>query len=147
MLYQLGAVQLDTRGISVDAFERTSTGGLVAKPTMGGRQRKEATGEGEDDISLVGTLLPSRIGGLDQLEALHAMRRRNARFPVLRGDGYVFESWYAIKELSEQHEEIERDGVGFIVTVRIVLEQADMGAGDGLNVISGLLSLFDALGV
>lgn len=145
MLYLLGAVALQSRGLSADAMERTGVGGLVAKPVMGGLQRKEATGEGEADITLTGTLLPSRIGGMTELETLDAMRRNNARFPLMRGDGYAY-GWYAIKELSERHEELERDGVGFIVSVRIVLEQADPLPGDGQQVISGLLSLFGALG-
>lgn len=145
MLYLLGAVALDSRGMSADVMERSGAGGLVAKPVMGGRQRKEATGEGDSDIVISGTLMPSRIGGMTAIEALDAMRRSNARFPVMRGDGYAF-GWYAIKELSERHEELERDGVGFIVSVRVVLEQADALPGDGQQVVSGLLSLFGALG-
>ena len=147
MLYQLGPVRLDPQGISVDAMRRNGTGGLVAKPVMGGKQPKEATGEGEDDITLVGSFLPSRHDGMKLLETLRAMRKSNARFPVHRGDGYVFESWYAIKELSEEHDEIEGDGVGFIVTVTVVLEQAEMSHADGLNVISGIVNLFETLGL
>lgn len=146
MLYHLGPVKFETRGISVDAFKRNGTGGLVAKPVMGGKQTKEATGEGEDDLTLVCSYLPSRHDVAAQVEALWAMRKRNARFPVMRGDGYVFDSWYAIKDIGEEHEEIDGEGVGFVVTVTIVLEQAEMRQADGLNVISGLVSLFRALG-
>ena len=145
MQYLLGAVGIDTRPLSADSVRRQATGGLVAKPTMGGRQRKEKTGEGEDDITITGTLLPSRIGGLTELEALHAMRRASTRFPLMRGDGTRL-GWYAIKDITEDHREIGRDGVGFEVQYSVTMEQAGEEAGAAQSVISGLFSLFSALG-
>lgn len=146
MQYLLGAVSLDTRPVSADSFSRTGTGGMVAKPVIGGRQRKEFTGEGEDDLVITGTLVPSRTGGLSQLETLHAMRRRGARFPVMRGDG-VRLGWYSIKELAEDHQDLGPDGVGFIVAYSVTLEQAEERPGDGQSIIGALLSLFAAGGV
>lgn len=147
MLYMLGAVTLDTNPISADSVQRVSNGGLVAKPVMGGRQRKEATGEGEDDITITGTLVPSRLGGLTALETLQEMRRTNARFPVMRGDGYRFPTWYAIKQMTETHEDLTSDGLGFLVVYSVTLEQADERAGDGQQVIQSLLSLFNIAGL
>lgn len=141
MLYMLGAVQLDTKPISADSVSRVSTGGLVAKPVMGGRQRKEATGEGEDELTISGTLVPSIIGGLNELETLQEMRRQNARFPVMRGDGKAL-GWFSIKQMTEGHEDLTRDGLGFIVGYSVTLEQADAQSGDGQSIISALLSLF-----
>lgn len=147
MLYMLGAVTLDTNRISADSVQRVSNGGLVAKPVIGGRQRKEATGEGEDDITITGTLVPSRLGGLTSLETLQEMRRVNARFPLMRGDGYRFPSWYSIKQMTESHEDLTRDGLGFVIVYSVTLEQADERAGDGQQVIQSLLSLFNIAGV
>lgn len=143
MLYMLGPVQLDTGPISADAVSRVSTGGMVAKPVIGGLQRKEATGQGEDDLTITGTLAPYQIDGLTALEKLHEMRRQNARFPVMRGDGYRFPTWYAIREITETHENLTRDGLGFIVVFSVTLEQAEERAGDGQQVIASLLSLFN----
>jgi phage protein U len=147
MLYMLGAVELDTNLISADSVQRVSNGGLVAKPVIGGRQRKEATGEGEDDITITGTLVPSRLGGLNSLEALQEMRRVNARFPVMRGDGYRFRTWYSIKQMTESHEDLTEQGLGFIIVYSVTLEQADERPGDGQQVIQSLLSLFNIAGV
>lgn len=141
MMYMLGSVTIDTKPFSADSVRRISSGALVAKPVMGGRQRKEVTGEGEDDLIISGQLLPSRIGGLTQLEVLHSLRRAGARFPVMRGDGERL-GWYAIKELSEEHRDLERDGVGFELLYTITLEQADERPGNGQAVISALISLF-----
>jgi hypothetical protein len=142
MMYMLGAVTLDTKPFAADRVRRVSSGGLVPKPVMGGLQRKEKTGEGEDDLIISGQLLPSRIGGLDELETLHALRRAGARFPVMRGDGYRYPTWYAIKDLTEEHVDLEGDGVGFEVLYTLTLEQAEERPGDGQSIISGLLSLF-----
>lgn len=143
MLYMLGSVQLDTHPISADSVQRMSAGGLVAKPVIGSRQRKEFTGEGEDDITITGTLLPTRGDGMTALETLHEMRRQGARFPVMRGDGYRFPTWYGIKQITEAHQDLTRDGLGFIVTYSVTLEQADERAGDGQQVVFSLLSLFN----
>jgi uncharacterized protein len=144
MMYLLGAVALDTRPLSADALTRTSSGSLVAKPVMGGRQRKENTGEGDDEITITGSLLPARIGGMSELEILHAMRRAGSRFPLMRGDGMAL-GWFAIKTMTEQHDDLQKNGVGFQVVYSVTLEQADPQTGDGQTVISALLSLF-ALG-
>lgn len=145
MLYLLGAVAIDTAPFSIDRMERQASGSIAAKPIIGGRQRKENTGEGEDDITLTGQILPTRIGGLSELETLHEMRRKGTRFPLMRGDGFRF-GWYVINKISEKHENILRNGVGFTVQHSVTMEQADMDAGDGQQVILGLLSLFGALG-
>lgn len=146
MMYLLGAVMIDFKPFSADAIRRDSSGSLVAKPVMGGRQRKENVGEGEDDLTISGSLLPNRIGGLTQLEVLHSMRRNGARFPVMRGDGTRL-GWYAIKAMTEEHTDLMSDGVGFELQYTVVLEQAEERPGDGQSVIAGLLSLFSLNGV
>ncbi len=62
----------------------------------------------------------------------------------MRGDG-IRPGWYAIKQIDEEHREIQRNGVGFEIAYTITLEQADEQQGDALNVIGGLFSLFKAL--
>lgn len=145
MLYLLGPVTIDTKTFGPEGFERTADGGLIAKPTMGGRQRKEMTGEGEDEIVITGRILPTRIGGLTELETLHEFRRQGTRFPLMRGDGFRY-GWYAVKRIVERHADLTKTGVGFTLDYEITLEPADEQTGDGQAVISSILSLFGALG-
>lgn len=141
----LGTVTIDTKPFSIDAMERSADASVVAKPVIGGRMPKEFTGEGEDDITLSGQILPLHIGGLDELETLHAMRRSGARFPVQRGDGWR-PGWYAITKITEQHSELSRDGVGYVVKHQITMTRVDEDAGAGQQIISALLNIFSAFG-
>lgn len=145
MLYMVGTLPLDTRPFSVDGMSRDADASIVAKPVIGAAPPKEFTGEGEDDITLSGQLVPSKIGGLDELEILHEMRRAGTRFPLMRGDGWR-PGWYAITKISEQHKDLGRDGVGFTIAVTISMTKVEQDAGSGQQIISGLLSLFEALG-
>ncbi len=145
MLYMMGALALDTRPFNADKMTRDADASVVAKPLFGAFPAKEFTGEGEDDITLSGTLIPSKIGGLNELEIAHQMRRSGTRFPLMRGDGWRV-GWYAITKINEQHENLTRDGVGFSVQCTITMTKTAPDTGAGQQVISGLLSLFEALG-
>ncbi len=145
MLYMIGTLALDTRPFAVDEMSREADASIAAKPLMGAAQAKEFTGEGEDDITLSGQLLPTKIGGLDQLEILHQMRKQGTPFPLMRGDGMRF-GWYAITRISERHKSLGRDGVSFTVDVTISMTRTEATVGAGQQIISGLLSLFGALG-
>lgn len=144
MLYMLGTVVIDTAPFSIDEMERVADASIVAKPVIGGRMPKEFTGEGEDDITLSGQILPLHVGGMNELETLHEMRRRGARFPVQRGDGWR-PGWYAITRITENHRDLSRDGIGHVVQHEISMTRVDGDAGDGQQIISGLINLFTAL--
>jgi phage protein U len=141
MLYMLGTLMLDTRPFNVDEVSRDASADVISKPLMGAFPGKEFGGEGEDEITLSGQLLPTKIGGLDQLEIAHGMRRAGARFPVQRGDGRRL-GWFAITKISERHKDLDRDGVGFTVNHTITMTRVQADSGAGQQIISGLLSLF-----
>ena len=90
-------------------------------------------------------ILPYHIGGLDELETLHEMRRNGARFPLQRGDGFR-PGWYAITKITERHSELSREGVGYVVRHQISLTKVEPDSGAGQQIISGLISIFTALG-
>jgi len=143
MLYLLGTLRVDTRPFPIDSMERTADASIVSKPVIGAAQPKEFTGEGEDEITISGEILPHRIGGLNHLETAHEMRRAGTRFSLLRGDGWR-PGWYAITKINEKHSDLMRDGVGFKVAHTITMVKTGMDSGGGQQVISGLLNLFKA---
>lgn len=141
MLYMFGALTFDTRPFSAERVDRSSTADIVKKAVIGGFQPREFVGEGDDTITIAGRLLPTKIGGLTELELAHSMRRTGARAPLVRGDGIRL-GWYAIASITESHSDLMRDGVGFTIDYQVTFEPTQSTASDGLSVISGLLSLF-----
>lgn len=144
MLYMIGTLSLDTRPFNADAMERTATADLAEKPVVGGFAPSEFMGEGKDEITLSGKLLPTKIGGLTELEIADNMRSAGARVPVMRGDGKRLGT-YSIISLREKHKDLMRDGIGFTVDYSIKLKKVQADRDGSGSVINGLLSLFDAL--
>ena len=145
MLYMLGTLMLDTRPFNADKVSISGKADIAKKAVMGGIKPGEFTGDGGKKITLSGQLLPTKLGGLTELEIADEMRRTGAVFPVMRGDGSRLGA-YSISSLRETHKDLGRDGVGFVVKHQIVLEQEPDEAGTSLSMIAGLMSLFTALG-
>ncbi|MBN9046216.1 MAG: phage tail protein [Rhizobiales bacterium] len=141
MLYMLGTLTVDTRPFSVDEMQRSASADIASKALINAFPGKEFTGEGDDQITLSGQLLPTKIGGLDELETLHEMRRNGVRFPLQRGDGMRM-GWFAITNISETHSSLTRQGVGFVVKHTITMTRVQPDSGSGQQIIAGLLSLF-----
>lgn len=145
MLYMLGTLALDTRPFNVDDMTREASADIASKPLMQAFPGKEFMGEGDDEITLSGQLLPFKTGGLDQLEIAHEMRRSGTRFPLQRGDGARL-GWFAITRISETHSQLLGNGVGFTVRHALTMTKVQPDAGAGQQIIFGLLSLFAATG-
>lgn len=145
MLYQFGAVQMDTYPFSADEVSRNAGADFAVKPVIGSLPNREFMGEGDDELSISGQLLPSKIGGLTELETLHALRRAGEQLPVMRGDGVML-GWFAITRIQEEHKDLERNGVGF--TVQHTIDLVRIGPeGASRNIIGTLRSLFGAFGI
>nr|WP_210259488.1 phage tail protein [Devosia sp. 1635] len=144
VLYSIGSLTLDTRPFSVDDVARSAAADFATKPLMGSLPGREFMGEGDDKITLSGQLLPFKTGGLTELEVAHGFRRSGQRLPVMRGDGKMF-GWFAIESIQENHSDLMRDGVGFVVKHTISLVKVGP-EGASPNIIGSILSLFGAMG-
>lgn len=143
MLYSIGALTLDTRPFSIDKMQRNAMADFAEKPVIGGMKPREFTGEGDDRMTLSGQLLPFKTGGLTELEMAHGFRRSGQALPVLRGDG-ARPGWFVIESITEDHEDLMRDGVGFFVKHTIVLVKVP-SEGASPAIIGTILSLFGLL--
>lgn len=148
MLFQIGPLTLDTAPFNADSFNRNAGADLAVKAIMGGRQAREFMGEADENISLTGQLLPTKIGGLTELELAQSLSTSGTKVPVMRGDGRMF-GWYAIEKVSEQHTSLTRYGVGFVVRYTIDLVKVDTdgaaGGGQAGGLVGMLLNLFEDL--
>lgn len=145
MLYQIGTVALDTRPFAVDQVDHSTTADFAVKAVIGTRPQREFTGEGEEKLVLTGQLLPTRLGGLTELEALQDLRASGQGIPVMRGDGKMM-GWFVIEAIRNVHGDLQRDGVGFTVKYTIEMARVDAEAGNP-SIIGTLLSIFGVMGV
>ena len=145
MLYMIGAIQVDTFPFSVDSVSRSASADIATKPLLNGLKGAEFMGEGDDRLTLRGQLLPAKIGGLNELEALREHMRKGAALPVMRGDG-VRLGTFAITNLRDNHNHLLRDGVGALVRYTITLKKVPANPATSQQVIPNLLQLFDLLG-
>jgi len=142
MLYQLGPVSVDVWPFNADSVQGEAAADFANKALIGRRPGYEFMGEGEETWTLSGQLLPTKLGGLDELEMLHDMRRNGDRIMVARGDGKIL-GWYAVQSISEGHEKLGPDGVGQVIKHSIKLLRVDEpGADEGAGLLSKILSLF-----
>lgn len=146
MLYSIGPLALDTFPFAADEVVRDASADFATKQLVGRLPGREFMGEGEDTLRISGQLVPTKIGGLTELETAHALRRAGQALPVMRGDGRAL-GWFVIERIREEHADLERDGVGFTVKHEIGLTKVDPPAAAAAgNLIGTLLSLFGVLG-
>jgi uncharacterized protein len=142
MLYQIGPVTVDVFPFNVDAVEEEGATDYAKKELLGRAPGREFTGEGDEKFVVRGQVLPSKLGGLAEIETLNGLRKTGQRVMVVRGDGCVL-GWHAIESVRKSHEMIGRNGVGQVVRHDISMVRVDApGADAGAGLLSMLLSLF-----
>lgn len=139
MLYQLGVLSIKVQPFNVDKVQADAATDYVAKPVLGAEPPQEYVGEGVHTWRLSGTLFPKVLGGLTELELLHAMRESGRPQFLLRGDGKPM-GWVVIKAVSEREEHLAGDGVGQKIGVEISLTRA--GKPSRLALFTILLGIF-----
>lgn len=146
MLYQIGPITLDTMPFNADAMRRAGSAAVAEKAVMGSRPPLEFMGKGEDRITLSGRLLPSRVGGMTELETVRSLMDAGTRVPVMRGDGKMF-GWFAIVRVDEDHANLDRFGVGFTLayTIELTRDGAEPSQGSPTSIFEMMLGLFEEL--
>lgn len=144
MLYKVGPISIDTRPFNADSVSRDASADIARKPTIGGLKPKEFMGQGDDNLRLSGQLLPTKIGGLSELGAIDSFRLSGTPLPVVRGDG-VSLGWYMITGLSERHNDLMANGVGFVVRYNLKLTKSSPNA-SSFELVSTIISIFDISG-
>jgi uncharacterized protein len=142
MLYQIGPVTVDVFPFNADEVTFEGATGFARHEVMGRRPPRENMGEDDERLTLTGQILPTKIGGQDELDALQGLRRAGNAVMVVRGDGRVM-GWFLVENVSEAHKMIGSNGVGQVIRHEIKLVRADApGAAAGASLLSLLSSLF-----
>lgn len=144
MLYMLGGLVVDTAPFSVSGAARSSSATLAEKDIVGAAPAYEFMGPGASDVSLTGQILPYHIGGMDALEAAHAMCDAGERFNLMRGDGTSF-GHHCLVSVRETHRELSGEGVGYVIGHTLGLQKVQFSTTGAENTVAKVLALFDAL--
>jgi uncharacterized protein len=141
VLFQLGPITIDVFPYNVDSVEREAAADWAHKHQVGRLPGAEFVGEGEDRLTLRGQILPTKIGGLGDLAAMHGLRAAGTPVIAVRGDGAVM-GWYAIDHVREAHDLLAPNGVGQVVKYEVRLFRVDPRDGAAGSLLDMLMSLF-----
>lgn len=121
----------------------TGTADYAAKDVLGTAKPREAVGEGDEEFKIAGRLFPQKFprSGLEELSALHEMRRSQVPQIFVRGDGLNM-GWWLITHVSEKHTYLDRTGVGKFIEfdLTMVRSPSPPSIGAYLSTIFRLLS-------
>lgn len=111
MLYALGPLAFEVAPFNAHEFDRASAADFAAKDLLGRRKGHEFVGDGDEKIGLRGRLFPEKLGGLDGLALLDAMRASGVPQMLIRGDGTPL-GWFLIERVRETSTHLNAAGVG-----------------------------------
>ena len=105
MLYAIGPVVIDTFPLSTTAVDRQDGADFAVHDLLGRRKGREHVGDGDDFITMRGSILPFRpmLDGRRELEMLRGAMKSGEPQLVMRGDGRNM-GWYVVESLNETHE-------------------------------------------
>ncbi len=139
MLAQLGAVQFTVAPFNINEHDHESGASFAAHEVIGRMPPLEFVGEAAEGWTVRGKLFPRKLGGLDEMAALHAMRRSGSAQFFMRGDGVPM-GWVVIESARERSSYLDAGGVGRVIEFDITLKRADGPSAAG--VFNALFSLF-----
>lgn len=134
VLMGLGAFRFSMSAPNYQSLSREATGRWPAQPRVGRAPALQFTGEGEETLSLAGTLYPHYTGGLDQIEAMRVQCKTGTPLMLVSGLGFVFGLW-SILSVSDEQSFFMAGGLPRKVTFTIELSAYGP---DGSGIIGGL---------
>lgn len=99
-------------GLSTTAYQelqRQTSWRHPAHNRVGAPPVRQFLGQGDETITLTGTLLPQFTGGQQHLDELRDMAGEGAAWPLIEGSGYYY-GLYVIESLNERQSLHMRDG-------------------------------------
>lgn len=118
MLFQLGALQIDTAPFNAHQTAESASADFAAHDVIGALRPQEYMGEGDDEMTISGRLFPHKFGGLDELGLLRQMLTNGEPQILVRGDG-VNKGWRIITNVSVTSTYLDASGVGRVLEVEI----------------------------
>ncbi|NYS80147.1 phage tail protein [Halomonas glaciei] len=136
-------------GLSTAAYQelqRQTTWRHASQSRVNARPTRQFLGQGDDIITLTGTLLPMFTGGQQNLGMLRALADQGKAWPLIEGTGTYY-GMFVIESMGEGKTEFFRDGAAKKIDFDIKLGRIDEGRTDQLGVLesSALRAITGAL--
>jgi hypothetical protein len=128
-LYSWGTLQFEVHPLNVHEVDHSTASDWAKKEIAGAAIYREWVGENDEELFFRGRLFPYRIGGLDGIEVLEAMRRQGVAELLMRGDGRPM-GWYVCERLVRQHTFLAPDGVGQVIHFECIFVRVPVPAAD-----------------
>jgi hypothetical protein len=122
-------LQFEVHPLNVHEVDHSTATDWAKKEIAGAAIYREWVGENDEELFFRGRLFPYRIGGLEGLEVLEAMRRGGVAELLVRGDGRVL-GWYVIERLVRQHTFLAPDGIGQVINFEAIFVRVPVPAAD-----------------
>lgn len=139
MLAQIGALQITLSPFNINENSHEAGASFASHEVIGRMPALEFVGEAAETWSVRGTMFPNELGGLNELAALHSMRRSGSPQFFMRGDGVPM-GWVVVEGVRERSSWLDRDGVGSVIEFEIHLKRADAPGANGI--FNALFALF-----
>lgn len=140
MLAQLGRLQFTVVPFGMEDHEHETGASFASHEVLGRRPALEFVGEMSEQWLIRGTLFTKELGGLSELDALHAMRRSGVPQFFMRGDGVPM-GWVVVEHVREKSSYFAMDGVGRMIKFELAIKRADPPNAAGIfNALSALFT-------
>lgn len=106
-----GPLQFAVQPLNYNEVDHTTEAEFARKDVAGAPPPREWVGEGDEEIYLRGKVFPMRIGGLNELEVMDAMRKDASAHAMVRGDGRRL-GWFVLERMVRSHRFVAANGVG-----------------------------------
>jgi uncharacterized protein len=138
-MLQIGSVSFTTTGPHYDKLKHSKKFDWARQKRFGRSDAMQYTGEGEEDVTVSGTIYTDYYAGFGALATLRSMGRSPQM--VVSGAGDVFGRW-CILEISNEQTLQDADGVPRKVTFDLKLTRYGEDGFDGIGSIIGLADQF-----
>ncbi|MCC5882490.1 MAG: phage tail protein [Halomonas sp.] len=122
MAYGLFVFSLSTT--AYQELQRQTDWRHPSQSRVGARPARQFLGQGDDTITLTGTLLPEFTGGQRHLDELRRMANEGKAWPLIEGTGRNY-GLFVIERLSERKAKFFRDGAAAQIDFDLTLQRVD----------------------
>lgn len=129
MMMALGLFVFSVSTVAYQQLQRSTSWRHATQSRIGERPASQFLGEGDDTLSLSGTLMPEFTGGRFYMSFLRRMAGSGQAFPMVEGTGTLYGFW-VIESIEETSSMFMRDGKEQQIDFTLKLRQVDEPSGE-----------------